>query len=151
MTKPCLQIRFSATEGAVRPILRQTLRCFAGRLSDEDAGNLELTLAEVLNNIVEHAYAGRPPGYVHLAVTRESAAVFCRVEDDGQPMPGLRLPEGAIAPVADRVKDMAEGGWGWALIRALTFDLAYERKTDRNYLSFRVAAAANNAVVAGKA
>lgn len=151
MPEPCLQFRFSATEGAVRPVLRQALRCFADRLSEEDAGNLELTLAEVLNNIVEHAYAGRPPGYVRLAVTRESTAVFCRVEDDGQPMPGLRLPEGAIAPVADRIEDMAEGGWGWALIRALTYDLAYERCIGRNHLTFRVPAATCNAGEAGKA
>lgn len=151
MPEPCLQIRFSATESAVRPVLRQVLRCFVDRLSEEDAGNLELTLAEVLNNIVEHAFAGRPPGWVHLVVTRESTAVFCRIEDDGLPMPGLRLPEGAIAPVANRIEDMAEGGWGWALIRALTFDLAYERKTNRNYLSFRVPAAPIGADAAGSA
>ncbi len=149
MTEPCLKIRFSATESAVRPVLRQALRCLADRLSEEDAGNLELALAEVLNNIVEHAYAGRPPGCVHLAVTRESAAVFCRVEDDGQPMPGLRLPDGAIPPVTDRIEDLAEGGWGWALIRALTFDLAYQRDTDRNSLSFRVPAATRSAGMAG--
>lgn len=149
MTEPSLQIRFAATESAVRPVLRQTLRRFADRLSEEDAGNLELALAEVLNNIVEHAFAGRPPGYVHLAVTRESAAVFCRVEDDGQPMPGLRLPKGAFVPVAERIEDRAEGGWGWALIRALTFDLAYERTACRNYLTFRVPAATLGAGASG--
>lgn len=138
MMERCLKIRFSAKEAAVRPVLRQALRVFADHLSQEEAGNLELTLAEVLNNIVEHAYAERPPGFVHLAVTREAAAVLCHIEDDGQPMPGLRLPEGAMAPVAEQVADLAEGGWGWALIRALTFDLAYERRTGRNFLSFRV-------------
>ena len=151
MPEPCLKIRFSATESAVRPVLRQALHCLADRLSEEDAGNLELALAEVLNNIVEHAYAGRSPGCVHLVVTRESAAVFCRVEDDGHPMPGLRLPEGAIAPVADRIEDMAEGGWGWAMIRALTFDLDYQRYTDHNSLSFRVPVANRSAGMVGSA
>ncbi len=133
-----LHIRFRAEESAVRPVLQQVLCRFADHLTTDEAGALELALAEVLNNIVEHAYARQSPGSVRLAVTQEAAALFCHVEDEGQPMPGLRLPEGRIAPVADRVADLAEGGWGWAMIRALTYDLAYERRADRNCLSFRV-------------
>jgi hypothetical protein len=40
--------------------------------------------------------------------------------------------------VVDNLPDLAEGGWGWALIRAMTTDLSYVRCDDRNLLTFQV-------------
>lgn len=139
-----LELCLSAEGHEVRRALRKIRLSLAGRLPPDDAGSLELALAEVLNNIVEHAYAGRTPGRVSVSLVRAPTgdALLCRVEDDGHPMPGMALPEGQMQPVADRVGDLAEGGWGWALIRALTSEIVYERQAGRNRLHFRLPLAA---------
>lgn len=130
--------QFRADAGEVRAVLRRAVARFARQISADDAGTLELALAEVLNNIVEHAYAGRPDGQIRLTLARAPGALACLVEDEGLPLPGLALPAGRFAPPAARVEDLAEGGWGWALIRATTEDLAYQRQGAVNRLSFRV-------------
>lgn len=130
--------RFPAEPQAVRAALRAAVARFARRISPEDAGALELTLAEVLNNVVEHAYRGRAGGPVDLALCHSGGALDCRIEDRGRPMPLLALPEGTLPPTGVAVADLAEGGWGWSLVRCLTEDLAYERDGDRNRLTFRI-------------
>jgi serine/threonine-protein kinase RsbW len=122
----------------VRRALAQAVSRFAGSIGADEAGTLELALAEVLNNIVEHAYAGRAAGPVHLQLLREAGTLACRIEDRGRPMPGLALPVGRMPSVDGPVEDLAEGGWGWALIRAVTSDLSYERIGGRNRLCFRL-------------
>jgi serine/threonine-protein kinase RsbW len=130
--------RFTAEGTAVRETLRLAVEQFAPRITADEAGTLELALAEVLNNVVEHAYANTVPGLVEVEVHHTPAALVCRVEDRGQPMPGLMLPAGIMQPVAGKVEDMAEGGWGWAMIRALTADLRYRRMGEQNRLDFSV-------------
>ncbi|SPH24137.1 Serine/threonine-protein kinase BtrW [Defluviimonas aquaemixtae] len=130
---------FRADPGVVRDVLRAAVARFARRLSAEEAGTLELALAEVLNNVVEHGYAGLPPGPVEIDITHDSDALWCQVSDEGHPMPDLKPPEGRLQPVTGMIDDLAEGGWGWALIRTLTADLNYARIDGRNELSFRLA------------
>ena len=132
------QTGFLAEPHAVRDALRRAVARFARRITPEDAGTLELALAEVLNNVAEHGYAGLPPGPVQLDLRRAGGDLHCVVEDEGHPMPGLVLPEGSLQPVAATVEGLAEGGWGWALIRDLTTDIRYTREDGRNRLTFRI-------------
>lgn len=134
--------RFRADMGEVRAVLRRAVARFARQITAEDAGALELTLAEVLNNVVEHAYAGQPGGPISLTIWREPARLGCLVEDRGKAMPGLAPPEAPLAAVAGRAGDLPEGGWGWALIGAMTEDLAYDRRQGVNRLSFGLPLAA---------
>lgn len=133
-----LCLRFPAEAGMARQALARVRERFAGTIGADEAGALELALAEVLNNIVEHAYAGQAAGPVRLLVLRQGGTLDCRVEDRGRPMPGLVLPDGRLPSVDGPIEDLAEGGWGWALIRAVTSDLSYERIGGRNRLCFRV-------------
>lgn len=130
----------------VRHALRSAVAKFARVISADDAGALELTLAEVLNNIVEHAYADRPLGPIVLEVARAEGALRCRVTDRGHPLPE-GLVEGPAASVSPAPEDsppalpcldIAEGGYGWPLIRSLTTDLAYQRHGQMNVLTFRL-------------
>lgn len=136
------QFRFQAKGSVIRKVLRRAVARFNRQISSEDAGTLELTLAEVLNNIVEHAYANIPPGPVVLSLHRQGGSLTCQIEDHGHPMPGLQLPAGRIQNVACEIMDMAEGGWGWALIRAMTTGLQYERLHNTNRLTFQLPLAA---------
>ncbi len=106
------------------------------RLSDDRRGAAELVLAEVLNNIVEHAYAAQS-GQILLRLHVGPRELHCHVEDSGTPMPRGELPCGALK-ILDSHGEPAEGGFGWHLIRALSRDLDYRRIDGRNQLSFRL-------------
>lgn len=133
-----LTLRCGADPLEVRAALGRVRAAFAGRLCQQDAAKLELALAEVMNNVVEHAYAGHR-GRIALSVGLSRAALLCRVTDRGAALPGLVLPR--IAPPGNRPDDVAalsEGGWGWHLLQSLTRDIVYARTGSRNRLSFRI-------------
>lgn len=95
----------------------------------------ELVLAEVLNNIAEHAYADGP-GLIEVQVAAQGDGLACYVRDRGAPMPGGVPPSGGL-PAATG-PDLPEGGFGWHLIRTLTRDLSYARDRGGNRLTFRI-------------
>jgi serine/threonine-protein kinase RsbW len=105
-------------------------------LSRADQATVELVLAEVLNNVAEHAYAGAS-GTVTVDLAPAPGGLACLVFDAGDPMPGDRLPEGRLwADRGTALADLPEGGFGWSLIRSLTRDLSYQRRRDQNRLTF---------------
>ena len=106
------------------------------RLSEDSRGTVEIVLAEVLNNIAEHAYA-RFPGKIEVWVTAHDSLLLVRVADSGLPMPGGELPGGKLSG-ATEIQDLPEGGFGWFLIRSLTRELTYLREGGHNRLSFCV-------------
>lgn len=96
----------------------------------------ELVLAEVLNNVVEHAYRGAG-GAVDLSLHRVPGGLACLVVDSGAPMPEGRPPAARRSvPPSTPPADLPDGGFGWALIRTLTVDLRYSREDGRNRLHF---------------
>ena len=107
-------------------------------LSRSLCGTAEQVLAEVMNNIVEHAQADRDDGVIDLAITAEGSELACLVRDDGEPMPNGALPAGQLAVVSDTLMALPEGGFGWFMIRSLTSDLRYARADGWNCLSFRI-------------
>jgi serine/threonine-protein kinase RsbW len=104
----------------------------------DDRANAELVLAEVLNNVVEHAYRDRGEGEIELTLKLGAGDLTCAVTDGGLPLPGGRLPTAGPEPRPD---DLPEGGFGWTLIMALCQDLDYRRSGGRNRLSFTIPAA----------
>jgi serine/threonine-protein kinase RsbW len=105
-------------------------------LSPDDRGTAELVLAEVLNNIVKHAYP-QTPGPIELWLGHVSAGLACRIVDQGQGIPGGCPPPGTLPDGIDGpLHGLPEGGFGWYLILTLTQDLAYERREGLNLLSF---------------
>ena len=131
-----LHLVFQASPSGVRDSLARMLAEPPLRdLIAEDRGTAELVLAEVLNNVVEHAYAARP-GPVAVTLTRVVAGTRCLVSDQGAAMPGGVLPEGRLPETDVALVDLPEGGFGWHLVRCLTLDLRYDRLDGSNRLSF---------------
>jgi serine/threonine-protein kinase RsbW len=130
------ETRFSANPDAVRRALRNAVARFARRLTREEAGTMELALAEVLNNVVEHAYSGQAAGDIALSVTWRTDHLACLVEDRGRPMPGLCAPHVSAPSLDCAQSDLPEGGFGWFLIRELTLDLTYRHEDGVNRLRF---------------
>jgi len=106
-------------------------------LSLNEKGVVEIVLAEVLNNVVEHAFAIRN-GVVELRMHRERDMLLFKVIDDGLPMPKMDLPEGGIHDLNVPLESLPEGGFGWHMIKDLTQDLQYAHTGTRNHLEFKI-------------
>ncbi len=107
-------------------------------LSEDTRSVVEIAMAEVLNNIVEHAYGSEKNGVIELNAQHSSDHLRIRVIDDGQPMPDARLPAGATHDLDGLKEDLPEGGFGWFLIRELTKELQYTRRNNQNILTFLI-------------
>lgn len=134
-----MQLEFAADPMSVRASLaRLVASAPLASLCQKDRGTVELVLAEVLNNISEHAYAGHP-GTVEVHLQREAAGLACQITDRGAAMPGAQPPPGRLVdPAAFAHADLPEGGFGWSMIRSLTTGLIYRREGGCNHLGFLI-------------
>ncbi len=128
---------FPGTSRAVRSALARVTRELTRHgVAAVDRTALELVLAEVMNNIVEHAYAEAGGGRIELTISRAPGGLDCEVVDDGRPMPGGTLPVGRPVPLDCAARDLPEGGFGWFLIREMASEVRYVRQQGRNRLRF---------------
>lgn len=121
---------------------RNALRSACNRLKTSGIeplriGEIEVALAEALNNIVEHAYSGADAGPIRLSCSLMGRRLDIRICDAGRPLPDDRLPPGLRVDLDVPLADLPEGGFGWFLIRALTTDIRYDRCGASNHLSLR--------------
>ncbi|MCC5987648.1 MAG: ATP-binding protein [Pararhodobacter sp.] len=129
--------RFTASDRTTRVVLAALdARLVKLGVDEDDRASAELILAEALNNICEHAYAGKG-GPVEMIVDIRRAGLTCLLCDCGQPIPGGAPPGGGL-PIIDPPDNVPEGGFGWHIIRCLSTDLRYRRDNGWNRLSFRV-------------
>ena len=134
-----LHYKFNSDPIAVRNALAGIVDGLStSALSGDDISRLEIVLAEIMNNIVEHAYAERPDGAIELHLDQVETRLHCKVLDEGRPMPGEKLPDGFAANVEADFADLPEGGFGWFMIRDLTEGLRYSRRENRNHLEFEI-------------
>jgi len=141
-TQPMFHRVLSAHPMTVRDTLSDVRLRFRAEVSDDTLGRLELVLAEVMNNVAEHAPLTAPDDaephlpVIHLCIVRHSGGLACALTDDGASLPDdCLLPRGLPPMLAD---DMPEGGFGWFLIQDLTQALCYYREESRNYLAFSI-------------
>lgn len=137
--REALHLRFAGDAPSVRHALDTAVtRLLAMDLGEAAAGVVEIALAEALNNVVEHAYAGEKDGAVELIVERGDRALGFRILDDGWAMPGGTAPRGEAVDLDVALEDLPEGGFGWFLIHELTEGLSYRRLDGRNELTFQI-------------
>ncbi|GAB4263278.1 MAG: ATP-binding protein [Pararhodobacter sp.] len=131
------QQRFEAGDLATRAVLQDLVAFLADAgIGDDDLVNVELILAEALNNVSEHAYAGGT-GPVEVVVEVQRTGLFCRIADRGKGIPSGQAPDPDL-PTINPPSDLPEGGFGWHIIRCLTRDLTYGREAGWNRLSMYV-------------
>lgn len=121
----------------MRDGLAKTMACLATlSLSIEDAGTVELVLAEALNNVIEHALTSTGSDTViEIRGHYGAEGLQLSIIDRGLPMPHGRTPH-ALAPNVDvSVEEMPEGGFGWYMIHSLAKDVRYARVGGRNHLT----------------
>lgn len=140
--RPMFHRVLSARPDTVRRTLTDIRRRFRSEIGEDTMGRLELVLAEVMNNVAEHAVRISQDGMpgqvplIHLSVVMQDSGLSCAISDDGVTLPdeclrprGLPLIDGAELP---------EGGFGWYLIQDLTQALCYYREEQRNFLAFSI-------------
>lgn len=133
-----LHLAFLASAVSIRDNLRWLLsQPPLSDLPDDARSTAELVLAEVLNNVAEHAYADRA-GPVSVTLRRDLHGIDCLIVDQGAAMPSERLPEGRLPSAESGLDALPEGGFGWHLILTLTLDIGYARVDGCNRLHFRL-------------
>jgi serine/threonine-protein kinase RsbW len=131
---------FGATDINTRSALEDILSKLRPISADPvDLETLEIILAEVFNNIVEHAYDNTHNKLVHAQFTLDRNTLSVQVRDHGKPMPQETLPEGSLADLNVEFADLPEGGFGWFMIKELSQNLEYNRVGQEIHLSFEIA------------
>lgn len=135
--RPLFDRGFLAADKTTRAVLADLVADLSrAGLTPDDLSNAELVLAEVLNNIAEHAYS-KAPGPVELRVELQRAGLGCTISDQGRSLPAGVVPDPEL-PLIAPPDHLPEGGFGWHIIRCLTTDLRYARDGDWNRLSLRI-------------
>lgn len=135
-----LSINAPATNESTRDIIIEVKSLIdQDRVSPDDVMQLEIALAEVFNNIVEHAYADRDDGRIEITIEMLPPGMHFTIVDTGAEMPQGRLPVGHSANPDLSAHEQAEGGYGLHLIRLIAKKLRYNRVGDENQLTFRIA------------
>lgn len=140
---PPFDFSVQSSELAVREALQKLLDALGPLdLGVEEAGTVELVLAEALNNIVEHAYPDQnTAGQIAISCKHLSDGLHFKVVDQGKEMPDGQAPLGMQASLDVDLNDLPEGGFGWFLIQDLAKDVSYQRVGVENQLSMRLAVA----------
>lgn len=136
--RTCATLSFPANAGHVTMALQdladhlKAQGCASGLIDDGT-----IVLAEVLNNVEEHAYGGRSGAPVTVRLEAQAAALRYVVEDRGRRYPKDQLPDAEMpASHRDDLDGLPEGGFGWPLVRKLTSEVSYTRDGDTNRLVF---------------
>lgn len=122
--------------------VREMVEALSSRLADAGInsdlrGSITLAASEALNNITEHAYAGHADGLVGMTVDLRPGSVDVTLTDSGRAIPGEELPAAHLPDNTCDRADLPEGGFGWFLIRKLSCDVTYNRKSGQNTLRLR--------------
>ncbi len=128
-----IRISFESREHEVRKALALFKAKIAPMALDDDTlGSLEIVLAEVLNNVVEHAYGETTSGPVRVELSSQGGSLFLNVLDWGVAMPESVLKNSERANVDAAFADLPEGGFGWFLVKDLSKNIHYARENGRN-------------------
>lgn len=104
-------------------------------LDAKTAYRLQLAVDEVATNVVTHAYQEKGiAGQLHLSTEIDAAALRLHLEDTGEPYDPTTRPDPTNL---DRPLEEREiGGLGLFLARRSVDELRYERRGDRNRMTF---------------
>lgn len=139
-TEPDIYHRVPAGMAQVRRTLDQTQDDMrAAKVDTRLSDHAQIILGEVLNNVVEHAYAFVEGGPVELSIWLRTDGLWCQVSDHGVPMPNGEPPAGLLR-VIDPMdpQNLPEGGFGWGMVRTLATGIDYRHEDGANHLCFLI-------------
>jgi len=131
-----VRLEVEGTLEAVSRAVADLRRCLDGRIAPDaprDCAAIELGVAEVLTNIVQHGHGQA----IELECLRREGEVEVLVRDAGQPIPAERLDRAGPACFDFDPADLDRlpgHGMGLALVKALFHRLDYHRAEGRNVM-----------------
>jgi len=128
----------AASNAATREFLQAVQEALVHyRIAAADRINAELLLAEVLNNVVKHAFAESQEGGISTSIHVADGHLQCCVLDRGQALKAfaalMQAPQEVQQP---KMPNLPEGGFGWVIIRQLAQEIDYRRADGQNRLTF---------------
>lgn len=140
---PKIQITVPSGRFAAREALKRLMADLGPLdLDIEEAGTVELVMAEAINNVVEHGYPDpEKGGPIRISCSHKADGLSIQMIDYGLRMPNGETPLGLSVQTDVDFMDMPEGGFGWFIIKDLAKDVVYRRVGDMNQLDLRIAIA----------
>ena len=87
----------------------------------------------MLSNIISYGYRDEEDHEICLSIALQGGAVVAEVEDDGVPYDPLGAPPPELSGA---ISERPLGGLGIHFVRTLNDEVSYERRGNRNRLSF---------------
>lgn len=135
--KPAVELVLAATYPDVARATELLRAQLPEWLDGERRDAVELALAEVLTNIVEHGYAGGSTDAIHVHLLDRPGALEIDVWDRGRAIPDGRLEQAGPGTFDFDPTDLAalpEGGMGLALIKQAFQEVSYRSRDGLNLL-----------------
>ncbi len=130
-----LQVEIKSVQEEVSNVVAAISQWLRGHEVEEDPiCELELVLAEVLNNVVEHAYLYAEDGEIDILVRLRPEQLLATIKDKGRKFDGPPPVKDMDVENMD-FEELPEGGFGWNLIRTLTDNVEFERRNKQNCLT----------------
>jgi anti-sigma regulatory factor (Ser/Thr protein kinase) len=101
-------------------------------ISDKVLFNVNLSLEEVITNIISYGYDNKSGHEIMVNVTVNDGKLYIEIADDAKPFNPLDVPEPDITKPAD---ERQVGGLGIFFVRKLMDIVEYKRDLDKNILS----------------
>lgn len=138
---PPFYVSLAGAEDAIREGIAQTFVWLAPlALGEDEAGTVQLVLAETLNNVVEHALAAsNGKTLIEIRGSYGDHGLELVIIDEGVPMPDGKAPNPDAPDVDVAMADLPEGGFGWFMINTLAQEVCYTREGRFNHLTLRLA------------
>jgi anti-sigma regulatory factor (Ser/Thr protein kinase) len=111
------------------------LLCIAAGFVPVEGSQVEVCVAEAINNAIEHAYQGDPAGRIELEVSLLPHELVVDVWDSGIPANAAHMHADhsqALETHLDRLQDISEGGRGLAVIQEVMDSFEYTAGAEGN-------------------
>ena len=114
--------------------------CASNKFPPETVFALNLSLEEILTNIIRYGYDDNDEHVIHVSLNLNKGQVYIEVEDDAKPFNPLEVETPDIHKPLD---ERPIGGLGIHLVKNHMDSLQYKRKEERNLLIMKKKAKAN--------
>jgi serine/threonine-protein kinase RsbW len=102
-------------------------------VSHEKITDVQIVMAEALNNVIEHGFASDNSGHIGIDIEVANGSIVAEISDNGKE---FTPPEANQTPLQDNddFDHLPEGGFGWILIREITTSYTFHRIANENRL-----------------
>jgi serine/threonine-protein kinase RsbW len=132
-----LQIAIKSVQTEVTNVATRITKWLTSHaVSPDVVGELELVMAEALNNVVEHGYLYSEDGEIDILVTLTNEFMTIKITDSGRKFDGPP-PFKEMDVESFNFEELPEGGFGWNLIHSMTDEVEFEFADQQNRLTLK--------------